>query len=120
MPTFKLLHMHTSPFSERVRWVLALKRIAYESELYSVVKGEDRLAKETGQRQVPVLFVDGTALPDSTAIVRLAQRRFAPEPRLLPREPRRSGRRCASTKSSRNAVLAPEGAATRRSGGCSR
>ncbi len=107
MTTLRLLHLHTSPFSERVRWVLELKRIAYESEPYSVVKGEELLAKETGQRQVPVLFVDGKPLPDSTAIVDWLET-FAPEPRLLPKGSAEAAQ-ARLYEELANAVLAPEG-----------
>ena len=86
MTTFQLLHLHTSPFSERVRWVLDLKRIGYERKPYAVVEGEPRLVVETGQCQVPVLFVDGQPHPDSTAIVDWLET-FAPEPRLVPESP---------------------------------
>jgi glutathione S-transferase len=107
MTTFRLLHLHTSPFSERVRWVLDLKRIAYEREPYSIAEGEPHLAEETGQRQVPVLFVDGQPHPDSTAIVDWLEA-FAPEPRLLPESPAEAAE-VRLYEELANAVIAPEG-----------
>jgi glutathione S-transferase len=107
MTTFRLLHIHSSPFSERVRWVLDVKRVPYEREPYAVVKGEERLASETGQRHVPVLFVDGRPLPDSTAIADYLET-FAPEPRLLPADPALRAQ-VRLYEELANAVLAPEG-----------
>ena len=107
MTTLRLLHLHISPFSERVRWVLELKRLPYASEAYAVVVGEARLAAETGQRQVPVLFVDGVPLPDSTAIVDWLEA-FAPEPRLMPESPAAAAE-VRLYEELANAVLAPEG-----------
>jgi glutathione S-transferase len=107
MNTLRLLHIHTSPFSERVRWVLELKRLSYASEAYAVVVGEERLATETGQRHVPVLFVDDVPLPDSTAIVDWLET-FAPEPCLMP-ESLAAAAEVRLYEELANAVLAPEG-----------
>ena len=41
--------------------------MAYEKENYQIGVGEERLKKQTGQAQLFVLLVNGTAIPDSTA-----------------------------------------------------
>jgi glutathione S-transferase len=107
MPTLRLLHLHTSPFSERVRWALDHKGLRYEREPYVVASGEARLLAETGQSQVPVLFVDGAALPDSTAIVEWIEA-HVPEPRLVPQDATEAAE-VRLYEELGNAVLAPEG-----------
>jgi glutathione S-transferase len=47
--------------------------------------GEDELARLTGQRQVPVLLVDGNVIPDSTAILEWLEE-HVPQPALMPRD----------------------------------
>jgi glutathione S-transferase len=85
MSLLKLIHHPASSFSERVRWALEHKAVPYQAEEYAVATGEDELARLTGQRQVPVLMVDGRPLPDSTAILEWLEERV-PEPALLPRD----------------------------------
>jgi glutathione S-transferase len=69
MSTTKLITMYLSPWSERVRWALAFKRLPYEKQNYRPGVDEEEVKKLTGQNQVPVLLTDGKAIPDSTAIL---------------------------------------------------
>lgn len=105
--TFRLLHLHTSPFSERVRWALDLARIAYTAETHVPGKAEAALLASTGQRQVPVLFIDGVPLPDSTAILDWIEL-HRPDVRLLPEDPAARAQ-VELYEALGNAVLAPEG-----------
>jgi glutathione S-transferase len=79
----KLIQLHTSPFSERVRWAFDVKRVPYEKASYTVVGGEEELARLTGQRQVPVLVLEDRVIPDSTAILEWLET-CAPAVPLLP------------------------------------
>ena len=84
MSTTKLITMYLSPWSERVRWALAFKRLSYEKQNYRPGVDEEEVKKLTGQNQVPVLLTDGKAIPDSTAIMEWLED-SRPEPALLPR-----------------------------------
>lgn len=84
MSTTKLITMYLSPWSERVRWALAFKRLPYEKQNYRPGVDEEEVKKLTGQAQVPVLITDGKAIPDSTAILEWLED-SRPEPALLPR-----------------------------------
>jgi glutathione S-transferase len=84
----KLIDIAFSAWSEKARWALDWKGLAYTREEYLPVIGDIDLARRTGQAEVPVLFTAaGEAIPDSTRIV-LYLERAAPEPALLPAEPR--------------------------------
>ena len=83
MSTLKLFHMYASPWAERVRWALNYKGVPYEKENYQPGVDEDKIKKLTGQAQVPVLMVDGTAIPDSTAILNWLEK-YKPQPPLMP------------------------------------
>src|SRR4051812_15683513 len=67
-----------SPWSEKARWALDLRRVPYREEAYVPMLGELplrlRLRRFTGPMTVPVLFTeDGRALTDSLAIARFAE-----------------------------------------------
>ncbi len=83
MSTMKLIQMYASPWAERVRWVLNFKGLPYEKQNYQPGVDEEAVKKLTGQAQVPVLLVDGTVIPDSTAIVNWLEQHH-PEPALMP------------------------------------
>jgi glutathione S-transferase len=83
MSTIKLINMYASPWAERVRWALALKGVPYEKQDYRPGADEEAVKKLTGQAQVPVLLVNGTVIPDSTAILDWLEQ-FKPKPALLP------------------------------------
>jgi glutathione S-transferase len=82
--TTKLITMYGSPWSERVRWALKFKGLAYEKENYEPGVDEEKIKKLTGQAMVPVLLADGKVIPDSTAILEWLEA-AKPEPVLLPR-----------------------------------
>ena len=71
------------PWAERVRWALNFKGVPYEKQNYQPGVDEEAVKKLTGQAQVPVLLIDGTVIPDSTAIVNWLQQHH-PQPALMP------------------------------------
>jgi glutathione S-transferase len=83
MSSLRLFHMYASPWAERVRWALNYKGVPYEKEDYRPGVDEEKIKKLTGQAQVPVLIVDGTAIPDSTAILDWLEK-HKPQPALMP------------------------------------
>ena len=77
-----LWHFPISHFNEKARWALDWKRIAHRRR----VLGIDYLPRalwKTGRPTLPILFVDGTAIGDSTHII-AALERLCPEPALYP------------------------------------
>jgi len=83
MSAIKLIHMYASPWAERVRWALNYKGVPYEKEDYQPGVDEEKVKTLTGQAQVPVLLVDGTPIPDSTAILNWLEQ-YKPQPSLMP------------------------------------
>jgi glutathione S-transferase len=83
MSTMKLIQMYASPWAERVRWVLNFKGLPYEKQNYQPGVDEEAVKKLTGQAQVPVLLIDGTVIPDSTAIVNWLEQHHT-QPALMP------------------------------------
>jgi glutathione S-transferase len=79
--------MYLSPWSERVRWALKFKGLAYEKENYEAGVDEEKIKKLTGQHMVPVLVADGKVIPDSSAILDWLEE-TRPEPALLPKSPK--------------------------------
>lgn len=78
-----LWHIPLSHFNEKVRWALDHKRIAHRRR----VLGADYLVRAwraTGQGKLPILWLDGRAVADSTRIIAALEARF-PEPALYPR-----------------------------------
>jgi len=84
MSTIKLINMYASPWAERVRWALTFKDVPYEKQNYQPGVDEEAVKKLTGQAQVPVLVVNGTVIPDSTAILNWLEE-YKPQPALLPK-----------------------------------
>jgi glutathione S-transferase len=84
----ELVELYPSPFSERVRWVLEIKGLAYRRRSYQPLVGEAELREQTGQTTVPVLFADGELIGDSNAAVDWIETRH-PAPALLPTDPMR-------------------------------
>ena len=79
-----LWHIPFSHYSEKVRWALDYKRVAHRRR----VLGSDYLIKvwrATGQGKLPVLWLDGRAIADSTRIIAALEEHY-PEPALYPRE----------------------------------
>jgi glutathione S-transferase len=82
MDTPLLWHIPLSHFSEKVRWALDYKRIAHRRR----VLGADYLIRAwraTGRGTLPILFLDGRAIGDSTDII-AALEAHQPEPALYP------------------------------------
>jgi glutathione S-transferase len=68
MDTPLLWHIPLSHFNEKARWALDYKGIAHRRQ----VLGPDYLVRAwrvTGQGKLPILFLDGRAINDSTRIV---------------------------------------------------
>lgn len=77
-------HIPLSHYSEKVRWALDYKGIAHQRR----VLGPDyliRVWRATGQGKLPVLWLDGRAIADSTRII-AALEEHCPEPPLYPRD----------------------------------
>jgi glutathione S-transferase len=84
MDTPALWHIPFSHYSEKVRWALDYKGIAHRRR----VLGSDYLIKvwrATGQGKLPVLWLDGRAIADSTRIIAALEEHY-PEPPLYPRD----------------------------------
>jgi len=82
MDTPLLWHIPLSHFNEKVRWALDYKRIAHRRQ----VLGADYLIRAwraTGRGTLPILFLDGRAIGDSTHIIAALEQRY-PEPPLYP------------------------------------
>ena len=82
MHTPLLWHIPLSHFNEKVRWTLDYKRIGHRRR----VLGPDYLIRAwraTGRGTLPILFLDGRAIGDSTHIIAALEDRF-PEPPLYP------------------------------------
>jgi glutathione S-transferase len=109
-----LWHIPLSHFNEKVRWTLDYKRIPHRRQ----VLGADYLIRAwraTGRGTLPILFLDGRAIGDSTHIIAALEERY-PEPPLFPVTPPRctarshwktistssSARRCARPSSRRS------------------
>jgi glutathione S-transferase len=77
-----LWHIPRSHYSEKVRWALDHKRIAHRRE----VLGPNYLLRAwraTGRGKLPILWLDGRAIGDSTRIIAALEARY-PEPALYP------------------------------------
>jgi glutathione S-transferase len=84
MDTPLLWHIPLSHYNEKVRWALDFKRIAHHRQ----VLGADYLIRAwraTGHGTLPILFLDGRAIGDSTHIITALEAR-CPEPPLYPRD----------------------------------
>jgi glutathione S-transferase len=84
MDTPVLWHIPFSHYSEKARWALDYKGIAHRRR----VLGANyllRVWRATGQGKLPVLWLDGRAIADSTRIIAALEER-CPEPPLYPRE----------------------------------
>ena len=82
MDTPLLWHIPLSHFSEKVRWALDHKCIAHNRR----VLGPDYLIRAwraTGRGTLPILFLNGQAIGDSTHIIAALEQRF-PDPPLYP------------------------------------
>jgi glutathione S-transferase len=79
-----LWHIPLSHFNEKVRWALDYKGIAHQRR----VLGANYLIRAwraTGQGKLPILWLDGQPISDSTRIIAALEERY-PEPALYPRD----------------------------------
>jgi glutathione S-transferase len=84
MDTPLLWHIPLSHYNEKVRWALDYKGIAHQRR----VLGPDyliRVWRATSQGKLPVLWLDGRAIADSTRIIAALEEHY-PEPPLYPRD----------------------------------
>jgi maleylacetoacetate isomerase len=83
-----LHHYWRSSSSWRVRWALAHKGVAYQSNAIDLLKGaqsESAYVDHSPMGLVPCLSVDGRALTESVAIIEWLEE-TVPEPALYPRD----------------------------------
>jgi maleylacetoacetate isomerase len=84
-----LYHYWRSSCSWRVRWVLAIKGISYESTTVNLLKSEQKSGEFlhiNPAGQVPVLIVDGKPLTESLAIIEWLEDLY-PEPAVIGKDP---------------------------------
>lgn len=81
-----LWHFRLSHYNEKARWALDWKRIPHRR--HAVIPGPHVpvIWWYTGQKQVPVLRIDGDTIHDSTRIIAALEAR-QPMPALYPRDP---------------------------------
>ena len=80
-----LWHIPLSHFNEKVRWTLDYKGIAHRRQ----VLGPNylfRAWRATGQGALPILWLEGRAIHDSTRIIAALEERYPDKP-LYPRDP---------------------------------
>jgi RNA polymerase-associated protein len=82
----ELWHAWTCPYCQRVRIALAEKRLQVEEHVVDLGNKPPELMEVNPAGGVPVLVVDGVAIPDSSAILRHLED-HAPEPALFPPDP---------------------------------
>src|SRR5690242_6430023 len=90
METPLLWHVPLSHYNEKVRWALDYKRIAHRRQ----VLGPNylfRAWRATGSGTLPILWLDGRAIGDSTRIIAALEERY-PEPPLYPPDAAARGR----------------------------
>ena len=81
-----LWHFRLSHFNEKVRWALDYKKIEHRKVDWPPGLQVGPALLRTGQRQLPIMCIDGSWIHDSTAIIaRLEERQ--PLPRLYPEDP---------------------------------
>jgi glutathione S-transferase len=84
MDTPLLWHIPLSHYNEKARWALDYKGVAH----HRGVLGANYLIRAwraTGQGKLPILWLDGRAIADSTRIIASLEERY-PEPPLYPRD----------------------------------
>jgi glutathione S-transferase len=80
-----LHHFEESPFSEKIRLIFGLKKLAWSSVLISrIMPRPDLMPLTGGYRRTPVLQIGADIYCDTQCIMRELERRF-PEPTLLPK-----------------------------------
>ena len=85
-PPVILHHFEQSPFSEKIRLIFGLKKIAWQSVLISrIMPRPDLMPLTGGYRRTPVMQIGADIFCDTQCIMRELERRF-PEPSLFPRQ----------------------------------
>ena len=79
-----LWHFRFSHFSEKVRWALEYKGIEHTKVDWPPGAQVGPAILRTGQRQLPILCLDGSWIHDSTAIIERLEEKY-PVPRLYPK-----------------------------------
>ena len=79
-----LHHLPLSPFSRKIRLVLAEKRLPFELQIEKVWERREGYLQLNPANTVPTLVDDGLAIPDSGVICEYLEETY-PEPPLLPR-----------------------------------
>jgi len=90
----ELIQFRYSPYNEKVRWALDLKRVPHTRR--SVLPGPHLgvVRKLTGRTMTPVLVADGVSMDSSARIIEWLDEHY-PEPRLIPE---RADERAATQK----------------------
>jgi glutathione S-transferase len=86
MPAHPIIlhHFDESPFSEKIRLIFGIKKIAWTSVLISrIMPRPDLMPMTGGYRRTPVMQVGADIYCDTQCIMRELERRF-PQPSLLP------------------------------------
>ena len=79
-----LHHFPQSPFSEKIRLIFGLKKIAWTSvEIARIMPRPDLMPMTGGYRRTPVMQIGADIYCDTQCIIRELERRF-PEPTLFP------------------------------------
>jgi glutathione S-transferase len=87
MSTFPIIlhHFDQSPFSEKIRLIFGLKKVAWTSVRISrIMPRPDLMPLTGGYRRTPVMQIGADIYCDTQCIMRELERRF-PEPGLLPK-----------------------------------
>jgi glutathione S-transferase len=79
----ELLQFRYSPYNEKVRWALDLKRVPHRRRSLLPGPHMGTVRKLTGRTMTPVLVDGAEAIDGSTRIIQWLERRW-PEPRLIP------------------------------------
>jgi glutathione S-transferase len=81
-----LYQTEISPFCDKVRRILAVKRVRYQEKNLRIVQTLARVSRWNPISRVPTLDDDGKILTDSREIAQHLEERF-PDPPLVPRQP---------------------------------
>ncbi|MGQ4648212.1 glutathione S-transferase N-terminal domain-containing protein [Lyngbya aestuarii] len=86
----ELYQFELSQYSEKVRFILDYKGLAYRKIEVKPGVGQLELFQMSGQRQVPVLKDGSTVIGDSTAIALYLEQKYPDKP-LIPQDPKQKG-----------------------------
>jgi glutathione S-transferase len=84
--TLTLIELYASPWSERLRWVLDAKGLAYGREEFRPFAGVAAHQERTGLATAPALLAGGDVIGDSDAAVDWLEAHH-PSPALVPADP---------------------------------